>query len=116
MGKTMTLILAVMLLTALSHISLAQTYAADGNAPVFKGEGDKEFSQENFSEIKANILKRIEFRSKRLNEEKVCVEAAKDMSELKKCRPERPDRPGGTGGQEGKGQQKFQKPPTGTQQ
>ena len=113
MKKTMILILAVMLLTAFSHISLTQTYAADGNPPVFKGEGDKEISSENFSEIKAGLLKRIEFRAKRLNEEKVCVEAAKDMSELKKCKPERPD---GPGGQRGTGQQKFQKPPMGTPQ
>lgn len=113
MKKITALILAVILMTAFSHIAFAQMPGADNNAPVLKGEGNKEFSPENFNEIKSMILKRIEERSKRLSEEKACVEAAKDIAELKKCKPERPDGPGGPGGQGGPGQQKFQKPPMG---
>lgn len=116
--KKITLILVVILLAAISQVSFSQeAYAADGNPPALKGEGDKEISPERFSEIKAGLLKKIEFRAKRLNEEKACVEAAKDMTELKKCKPERPDGPGGFGGQGGQGgQRKFQKPPMETPQ
>lgn len=60
---------------------------------------DREMTPERFTELKTDILKRIDERTKRIEEEKKCVTAATNMEELKKCRPERPARPGGQGEQ-----------------
>lgn len=65
--------------------------------PVNPPPGEKEVTPEKFSELKADILKRIDDRMKRMADEKTCVTASTNMEELKKCRPERPSMPGGQG-------------------
>ncbi len=59
-------------------------------------QGEKrEFTPEQFSDLKSRALKMIEERKTRLEQEKACVEAATNIEEFRKCRPERPMGPGG---------------------
>jgi hypothetical protein len=56
-----------------------------------------------FEQKKAQILKRLDERSTKLQEEKACVQAAKNDNDLKACRdkfgpPHSPFGPGGPGG------------------
>jgi len=69
----------------------------------------KEITPEQFPETKARVLKMIDERRTRLDQEKACVQAATNGAELKKCRPERQMGPGG-GMQGGPGQQRPPRP------
>ncbi len=73
-------LVVVIFLSALSQVGFAQ----QGPGP---GPG-KAFAPENFNETKARVLRMIEERRERLDQEKACVEASKNTEELKKCRPE----------------------------
>lgn len=73
-------LVVVIFLSAFSQVGFAQ----QGPGP---GPG-KAFASENFEETKARVLRMIEERRKRLDQEKACVEAAKNREELTKCRPE----------------------------
>jgi hypothetical protein len=64
---------------AVSILFAAPAIAAD-NAPQAKGP------DQNFEQRKADILKRIDERIARNQEEKACVEAAKNHDDLKACR------------------------------
>lgn len=55
---------------------------ADDNAPQPKGKGPGP----NFEQRKSDILKRIDERIARNQEEKTCVQAAKNHDDLKACR------------------------------
>lgn len=103
-------VLVALLLTALSQAAVAQMYPGGGPGPAMQEGNDKELTPEQFSQMKTRILTMLEERRKRLDQEKICVEAATSAAELKKCRPERPM--GGPGGQYqgGPGQQR---PPRG---
>lgn len=82
MRKLISLVVVVIFLFALSQIGLAQQGPGSGPGP------GKAFAPENFEETKARVLRMIEERRKRLDQEKACVEAAKNREELTKCRPE----------------------------
>lgn len=58
----------------------------------------RELTPEQFSDMKARMLKLIEERRTRLEQEKTCVEASTNNEELRKCRPERPVGMGPGGG------------------
>ncbi len=79
------LAVAVLFLAAFSPNTFAQQQPPNDQKMM-----GREITPENFSEMKSLILTMIENRRTRLDTEKVCVEAAKDAEELKKCRPEQP--------------------------
>jgi hypothetical protein len=55
--------------------------------PVFAAEDeDKATKQDNFSERKAQILKKLNDQIRNLQEAKTCVQAAKDQDAIKTCR------------------------------
>jgi len=83
MKKILVMMVAVLLAVSFSHVS----YAQKAEAPA-----------EKFDDIKAGLLKRLDDRIKRLSEERACIAAAKNVEDLKKCRPARPAGPGGEGG------------------
>jgi len=64
---------------AASLLFAAMSFAAD-NAPQPKGPGP------NFEQRKADILKRIDERIARSQEEKTCIQAANNQDDLKACR------------------------------
>jgi hypothetical protein len=76
--------LAVLFVTAFSQVTFAQSDPASGPGP------GMQMTPEQFNQKKVHMLTMIEERSARLTQEKACVEAAKDMVELRKCRPDRP--------------------------
>lgn len=76
------------------------------------GKGmQQEVTPEKFPEFKAQALKNIDERMKRMGEHKACIEKAQTHEEMKKCRPEQPM--GGGPMHRGPGPQ--QPPQTGTQ-
>ncbi len=103
----------VLCLSAPAYPAFAQMNPGDGGGPMMQDNSGKEPSPEQFSDFKARILSKIEERKKRLDQEKACVEASKNMEDLKNCRPERP-----AGGQRpmGGGFQGRQRGPMGGQQ
>lgn len=88
-------VVAVLFLAAFSQATFAQQVPGGGPGPAIQEGSGREFAPEQFPEMKARILKMIEERRARLDQEKACVEAAKKAEELRKCRPERPMGPGG---------------------
>lgn len=104
------MVIVVLFLAALSQAVLAQQGPGDGTGPAMMREGaGRETTPEQFSETKARVLKMIEERRTRMDQEKACVEASKNDAELRKCRPERPMGPGG-GMQGGPGLQRTPRP------
>ena len=69
----------VMIAMAVSILFAAPAFAAD-DAPQFKGPGP------SFEQRKSDILKHIDERIARNQEEKTCVQAAKNHDDLKACR------------------------------
>ena len=110
-GKSVAgLVVVVLFLAALSQAVIAQQGPGGGPGPEMMREGmGRELTPEQFSEIKARVLKLIDERRTRLDQEKACVEKAASDTELRKCRPERPMRPGG-GMQRDPGQQRPTRP------
>jgi hypothetical protein len=68
-----------MIAAAVSILFAAPAFAAD-NAPQPKGPGP------NFEQRKAEILKRIDERIARNQEERACVQAAQNHNDIKACR------------------------------
>jgi hypothetical protein len=68
-----------MIAVAVSILLAAPAFAAD-NAPQPKGPGP------NFEQRKSEILKRIDERIARNQEEKACVQAAQNHNDIKACR------------------------------
>ena len=103
------IVLAILFLAAGGAAVLAQQAPAGGAGP---GGAGKEFAPEKFQEFKARVLKMLDERKARLEQEKACVEKAANHDELRKCRPEPPTGRGGHGGQfmGGTGQQQPQRP------
>ncbi|MEK6744367.1 MAG: hypothetical protein AABZ15_12185 [Nitrospirota bacterium] len=99
-------IIVVLFLAALSQAVLAQQGPGGGPGPAMREGMGKEITPEQFPEVKARILKMLDERRLRIDQEKACVEASKNGEELKKCRPERP----GGGMQGGPGQQRPPRP------
>ena len=67
------LVAALSLASALPVLAVEGTQSATGTAP-------------NFEQMKADHLKRIDDRINSLQEEKVCVQAAKSREDLRACR------------------------------
>jgi hypothetical protein len=99
------MVVVVLFLAALSQAVPAQQGPAGGQGPAMREGMGKEITPEQFNETKARVLKMIDERRTRLDQEKTCVEASTNGAELKKCRPERPMGPGG-GMHGGPGQQR----------
>jgi hypothetical protein len=78
-------------------------------------KGGKDMSKESFTDRKARVQKMIEERKTRLEQEKACVDTAKNDDDLMKCRPQRPPMHEGGGMQHGgpMGGQGQQHPPMG---
>lgn len=103
------MVVAVLFLAALSQAVFAQQVPAGGPGPAMREGTGGEITPEQFSEMKAGVLKMIDERRTRLDRQKACVEAAANGEDLRKCRPERPMGPGG-GMQGGPGQQRPPRP------
>jgi hypothetical protein len=75
----------------------------------------KQSTPETFSERKARVQKLLEERKTRLEQEKTCVDAAKNDDDLVKCRPQRPPMMQGGQGMQGGGMRGpgQQRPPMG---
>jgi hypothetical protein len=103
MRTVLSFVFAVLLVATVSQVSFAQgpPEGGPGMGPgpgMHQGAG-KEITPEQFNQMKSNMLKMIDERKARLDQEKACVQAAKNAEELRKCKPERPMmRPGGRGG------------------
>ena len=100
---------AVIATLILSLAFALPAFAAESNAPP-KGTAP------TFEQKKAQILKRFDERSTKLQEEKACVQAAKNDNDLKACKakfgpPSNPFGPGGPGGKGGPGGPPLEPPP-----
>lgn len=99
--RTLTwMVCTVLIAAAVSFTAFAQQ-GPGGAGPMMQQGEQREVTPEQFNEIKARALKMIEERRTRLDQEKACVEAATNIEELRKCRPERPMGPGGGGSRGG---------------
>ena len=95
-----------LLLTAAAPLAFGQMMpGGGGGGPMMQEQNAKELTPEQFSEMKARILKRLEERRTRMEQEKKCIDASTNAEELRKCRPEPPMGPLGPGGQRRGGQQ-----------
>lgn len=112
MRSRLIIVLAVLFLAAGGAAVMAQQAPGGGPGPAGPGGAGQTFAPEKFPEVKARILKMLDERKERLEQEKACVEKAANHEDLRKCRPERPMGPGGHGGQfmGGPGQQQPQRP------
>jgi len=99
MRSTAIIVLAVLFLAAGGAAVLGQQAPGGGTGPAGPGGAGKEFAPEKFPEFKARVLKMLDERKARLEQEKACVEKAANHEELRKCRPEPPAGRGGHGGQ-----------------
>jgi hypothetical protein len=77
-------VLTGLFVAAFSQVTFAQSAPEQGPSP------GMQMTPEQFNLRKTHLLSMIEERRTRLGQEKACVEAAKDIVELRKCRPERP--------------------------
>lgn len=84
------LVVVVLVLVAGSFAAHAQQGPAGGSGPAKPEGATKEFAPEQFPEVKARVLKMLDERETRLEQERACVEKATNHEELKKCRPEPP--------------------------
>lgn len=103
------MVVVILFLAALAQTVIAQQGPSGGPGPAMHEGMGKEITPEQFSETKARVLKMIDERRARLDQEKACVEAATNGAELKKCRPQRPMGPDG-GMHGGPGQQRPPRP------
>jgi len=109
MKRILVIVIAAVFVFSMAQSLFAQA-PADGTPPMLRG--DKPAQPQSFEETRASILKRIDDRIRRSTEERACVDASKNMDELKKCRPERPAPPGGQM-PGGSGMMQRQQPPMG---
>jgi hypothetical protein len=84
------MVVVVLFLAALSQVVRAQQVPQGGQGPAMHEMMGKEITPEQFPEVKAKVLKMLDERRARIDQEKACVQAATNGAELKKCRPERP--------------------------
>ena len=95
---------------------LAQQGPGGGQGPMMQGGQRQQADPATFSERKARVQKLLEERKTRLEQEKTCVDAAKNDDDLAKCRPQRPMMQGSQGmqgGRGGMGGPGMQRPPMG---
>jgi hypothetical protein len=91
----LSLAVAILILTVFSMPAIAQQDTGGGPAPAVQQRPAKELTPEQFTALKARILKMIEVRRAKLDEAKVCVESATTQLELRKCRKQHPMGPDG---------------------
>jgi len=82
--------MALAMFSATMFTFSAGAQQGSGNGRTMQGVDERSFATEQFSDRKARVLRMIEERRTRLDQEKTCVEAATTEEELMKCRPERP--------------------------
>jgi hypothetical protein len=82
--------IVVLFLAAGTLAAVAQQGPAGGPGPGMRGMGQQEVTPEQFPEFKAQALKNIDERMKRMGEHRVCIEKAQTHEEMRKCRPEPP--------------------------
>ena len=107
------MVIVVLVMAAGASLALAQQGQMGGPGPgPGMGKGmQQEVTPEKFPEFKAQALKNIDERMKRMGEHRACIEKAQTHEEMKKCRPEPP-----MGGGQMHGGPGPQRPPqTGTQ-
>jgi len=83
---------AVLLMGVFALTAVAQQAPGGDPGPAVQQGAEKQMTPEQFTALKSRILKMIDARKTKLDEEKACVEAAKTPGELKKCRPHHPMR------------------------
>ena len=105
------MVMVALVMSAGASLVLAQQGQMGGPGPGMHGGMQQEVTPEKFPEFKAQALRNIDERMKRMGEDRVCIEKAQTHEEMKKCRPEQPM--GGGQGHRGPGQQ--QPPQTGAQ-
>jgi hypothetical protein len=107
--------MALVFLAAWAAAAMAQQYPGNGQGPgpMMQGDQERTLSPEQFAERKTRVLQLLEERRQRIEQEKACVEASKDIEAMRKCRPE-PQRSMGRGGYMPGGQ--GQRPPMGGMQ
>ncbi len=104
----------VLFLALLSPAAFAQQVPGAGPGPGMQNGPGASSTPEQFSARKTRILQLIEIRRTRLDEEKTCVESAKNDQDLMNCRPRRPMMRRGGGGRGGaQGGPGQQRPPMG---
>ncbi len=90
MKKIVGLAVGVLFLSAFSQVAHAQQVPGNGPASGVRNETGKTVTPEQFQEKKAHVLKMIEEHRAKLDQAKACIEAASNIEELRKCRPEPP--------------------------
>jgi hypothetical protein len=109
MRNTAIIGIVVLFLVAGSLAALAQQGPMGGPGPGKQGWMQQQITPEQFPEFKAQALKNIDERIKRMGEQRACIEKAQTHEEMKKCRPEQPM--GGGPMHRGPGQQRPPQPP-----
>src|SRR5208283_390927 len=110
MRTLLSLVVAALILSIFSLAAVAQQDTVGGPGPVVGQGNEKQMTPEEFIAFKSRILNMIEVRRIKLDEEKVCVEAAMTPTQIRKCRLYHTMRPGSRG-QRGSAQH----PPAGEQ-
>ena len=91
-------VMVTLVMSAGAMLALAQQAVPQGQ-PGGPGYGpgpgmgrgmQQEVTPEQFPEFKAQALKNIDERMKRMGEHKACIEKAQTHDEMRKCRPEQP--------------------------
>jgi len=84
-------IVVILSLFAMGPVTaLAQQGPMGGPGPGGNEGMQKQFAPEQFPEVKARMLKMLDERKARIEQEKACVEKAANHEELRKCRSEPP--------------------------
>jgi len=86
------MVVVVLVMGVGASLVLAQQGQMGGPGPgPGMGKGmQQEVTPEQFPEFKAQALKNIDERIKRMGEHKACIEKAQTHEEMRKCRPEQP--------------------------
>jgi hypothetical protein len=106
------MVVAALVIGAGASLVLAQQGSKGGPGPGMQRGMQQEVTPVQFPEFKAQALKNIDERMKRMGEHKACIEKAQTHEEMKKCRPappmggqmhrgpgpQRPPQTGGEGG------------------
>jgi hypothetical protein len=98
------LVVAALILSVFSLAAGAQQNTIGGPGPAVGQGNEKQMTPDEFIAFKSRNLNMIEVRRKKLDEEKVCVEAATTPTQIRKCRLHHPMGPGSRG-QRGSAQQ-----------
>jgi hypothetical protein len=84
------LVIAALILSVFSLAAVAQQDTGGGPGPAVRQGNEKQMTPEEFIAFKSRILNMIEVRRTKLDEEKVCVEAATTPTQIRKCRLHHP--------------------------